>query len=200
MMAALSASCPTALKEWAGVIDAMGRGQQLVLIRKGGLVDAARGFEIRSTEFVFYPTFEHQTINYLRPQYRRYLEEALAARPPEGQVRVELAGKVVWSRQSRDPSLLERLEPFHIYNGQFLAQRLKWQPDQPLVVAVVRCWRLAAAQQLPVAAHYAGCKSWVELDAPVSLRAASPVLENRVFEERLAQITGVLDRAQSTVG
>ena len=192
MMAALSASCPTALKEWAGVIDAMGRGQQLVLIRKGGLVEAARGFEIRSTEFVFYPTFEHQTVNYLRTQYRRSLEEALAARPPEGQVRVELAGQVVLSRESRDPSLLERLEPFHIYNEQFLAQRLKWQPDQPLVVAVVRAFRLAAAQQLPVAAHYAGCKSWVELDEPVSLEGAAPVLDERTFEEHLSRLCAIL--------
>ena len=192
MKAALSASCPTALKEWAGGIEAMARGEQLVLIRKGGLVDAARGFEIRATEFVFYPTFEHQTVNYLRTEYRRYLEEALAARPPEGQVRVELAGQVVLSRESRDPSLLERLEPFHIYHEQFLAQRLKWQPDQPLVVAVVRAWRLAAPQQLPVAAHYAGCKSWVDLDQPVSLEGAFPVLDDRTFDERLSLIRAVL--------
>lgn len=192
MTAALSASCPVALKEWAGVIGAMARGEQLVLIRKGGLVEPSRGFEIRSTEFVLYPTFEHQTVNYLREPYRRYLDEALAARPPDGQVRVELAGQVVWSRESRDPSLLEQLEPFHIYHEQFLAQRLKWQPDQPLVVAVVRCYRLAAAQQLPVAAHYAGCKSWVDLDQPVPLEGAFPVLDDRTFDERLSRLRAVL--------
>ena len=34
--------CATALKEWATVLEAMGRGEQLVLIRKGGLIEPDR--------------------------------------------------------------------------------------------------------------------------------------------------------------
>jgi len=35
----------TALKEWSTVIDALGRGDQVILIRKGGIADPSFGVE-----------------------------------------------------------------------------------------------------------------------------------------------------------
>jgi hypothetical protein len=190
MMPALTvpASCATALKEWATVLEAMAHGEQLVLIRKGGLIEPGSGFGLLSPTFIFYPTFEHQAVNYVRPPYPCYFEEAMRRRAPEGQVRVELCGLAVASKQVHDPAVIERLSAFHIYHEAFVSQRLKWQPEQPLVVAVVRAYRLASAQVLPVIERYAGCKSWVELAQPVSLAGASPVLDDAAFAQRLAQI------------
>ena len=48
----------TALKEWASVIDALGRGDQVILIRKGGIADPKFGVE--AERFYLYPTFFHQ--------------------------------------------------------------------------------------------------------------------------------------------
>jgi len=176
--------CAVALKEWATVLEAMGRGEQLVLIRKGGLIEPGSGFEFISPAFVFYPTFEHQAVQYLREPSQRYFEQAVARRAPDGQVRFELAGVVITSSQSKDPALLDRLQEAHIYNDAFLSQRLKWQPDQPLVVGLVRVFRLATPVTVPVTPAYAGCKSWVELDAPVSLAGALPVLSDADFASR----------------
>ncbi len=185
----LPAECATALKEWATVLEAMARGEQLVLIRKGGLIEPGSGFEFVADTFLFYPTFEHQAVTYLRPPYQRYFEEALARRAPEGQIRCELIGVVAASRQSDDPAVVERLQEFHIYNDAFVRQRLQWQPQQPLVLAVVRAFRLTPPRVLAVAPAYAGCKSWVALDSPVPLAGAQPVLEDAVFQARLAAIT-----------
>ncbi len=88
----LPMTCATALKEWATVLEAISRGEQLVLIRKGGLIEPGSGFELISNTFVFYPTFEHQAVNYLRPELRGYFEQASTKRAPEGQVRVALVG------------------------------------------------------------------------------------------------------------
>jgi hypothetical protein len=182
----------TALKEWATVLEAMGRGEQIVLIRKGGLIEPGSGFELTAENFVLYPTFEHQAVNYLRPEFQRYFEDAATRRAAEGQVRFELAGVPAASWRSSDPGIIERLKDAHIYNDAFATQRLKWQPDAPLVITAVRAFRLAQPQLLPVAPHYAGCKSWVQLDAPVSLAGATPVLDDAAFAQRLRDVTSRL--------
>ena len=184
-----------ALKEWATVLEAMGRGEQLLLIRKGGLIEPGSGFELLSNTFVFYPTFEHQAVNYLRAPYQRYFEEATQRRAVEGQVRIELFGVAVASMRSTDPDLLGRLEAFHIYNREFLSQRLKWQPEQPLMVVLIRAFRFASPVTLPVLPRYAGCKSWVELDSPVPLATARPVLEDADFKRRAAELSAILPLA-----
>ena len=188
MTAVLPATCQIALKEWAGVIHALDRGEQLVLIRKGGLVEASKGFELLSDSFIFYPTFEHQTVNFLRPEFRGAFDEAMAHKPADGSLRLAVAGVAAWSAKSTRADLVQRLRSFHLYNDQFATQRLKWQPDQPLVVTAVRAFRLPAPRVVPMRPAYAGCTSWVTLDEPIALDGAAPVLEARVFEERLAQI------------
>ena len=185
----LPAECAVALKEWATVLEAMVRGEQLVLIRKGGLIEPGRGFELRVPVFVFYPTFEHQAVTYLRTPYQRYFDQAGQHRAPEGQVRVDLIGAAVSSVQSSDPAIMQRLAAFHIYNEAFLSQRLKWQPDQPLTVVVIRAFRFAQPRLLSVVPRYAGCTSWVDLDAPVSLAGAVPVLDDAAFHARLQDLT-----------
>ena len=188
----LPRECAVALKEWATVLEAMSRGEQLVLIRKGGLIEPGSGFELVAKQFLFYPTFEHQAVNYLRPEYRRYFEDASARRSPEGRVRIDLVGVAVSSMDTHDPSVIEQLGQFHIYNEVFLHQRLKWQPDQPLVIVVVRTYRLAVPQVLSISPHYAGCKSWVDLDTPVPLEGATPVLDESAFRQRVDALTPLL--------
>lgn len=201
-----------ALKEWASVVEAFGDGRQLVLIRKGGLIEPGSGFELQGDEFLFYPTYEHQTVNFVREEFRSQWDAALGRKPsddragtvPAGEgvssaagptartLRIGCYGRAVYSKQVTDPSVIKRLEPFHLYNDAFLQQRLKWQPEQPLVVVVVRAFRLPQVHALPAAPHYAGCKSWVELDAPVPLDGAQPALADGAFDERLQTIRSIL--------
>jgi hypothetical protein len=184
MEATLPVQCQTALKEWATVLEAMARGEQLVLIRKGGLIEPGSGFELITNTFLFYPTFEHHAVSYLRSPHQSYFDEALRRRAPEGQVRFELCGVAVSSTKSHDPTLVKRLSAFHMYNEAFVSQRLKWQPEQPLVIVLVRAFRLPRAVMLSVVPRYVGCKSWVELDSPVSLDGARPLIEDSVFQRR----------------
>lgn len=188
----LPSTCSQALKEWATVLEAMARGEQLVLIRKGGLIEPGSGFELVANTFVFYPTFEHHAVTYLREPYQRYFDQAVSRRAPEGHVRVELCGVATTSMQTADPAVIERLAPFHIYNPAFVHQRLKWQPEQPLAIVVVRVFQLAAPRLLPVAPHYAGCKSWVTLETSVALEGLRPVLDDATFHQRARTIAALL--------
>ncbi len=189
---ALPTQCPTALKEWATVLEAMSRGEQLVLIRKGGLIEPGSGFELITNSVVFYPTFEHQAVNYVRPQFRGYFDDAVKQRASEGQVRIALCGLAISLTSSRDPEIIERLSAHHIYNREFLTQRLKWHPETPLTIVLVRAFRLRAPITLPVSPIYAGCKSWVQLDAPIALDGAQPVLTDEQFAQRAHEIAPLL--------
>ena len=73
------------------------------------------------------------------------------------------------------------------------AQRLKWQPDQPVLIAVIRVYRLGWPQQLAVSPRYAGCKSWVELDTPVASGTVRPVLDDAAFAARAGEIMKLLE-------
>ena len=174
------------------MLEAMARGEQLVLIRKGGLIEPGTGFTLRAKTFLFYPTFEHQAVQYLREPFRGYFDDASTHRAPNGQVRFEFVGMAVSSAQSHDPDIVERLRDAHIYNPAFVSQRLKWQPEQPLTIVMVRTFRLTSPQVLPVAPHYIGCKSWVDLQTALPLDVACPVLEEAVFQQRAEALTKLL--------
>src|SRR5213082_2938121 len=49
-------------KEWSLVCDALGRGRQSVILRKGGIAEGRGGFSFRHREFFLFPTFFHEQI------------------------------------------------------------------------------------------------------------------------------------------
>ncbi len=54
------------LKEWSLVCDALGRGEQSVILRKGGIAEGRDGFSFRYNEFFLFPTFFHERIGKVR--------------------------------------------------------------------------------------------------------------------------------------
>ena len=43
------------LKEWAVTSDALGRGDQILMLRKGGIREDGRHFKIEHDSFLLYP-------------------------------------------------------------------------------------------------------------------------------------------------
>src|SRR5687767_8620791 len=63
------ASLSVALKEWAVVCRALESGAQMILLRKGGIYEAAGEFELEHRQFLLFPTYLHQNLNMLKPQH-----------------------------------------------------------------------------------------------------------------------------------
>ncbi len=176
------------------VIQALADGRQVLLVRKGGLVEPSEGFTFQSKEFLFYPTFEHQAVAFVLPGYQS-LFPTLAAERRAGWLRVAYAGRVEAVVETRDGEALKRLKDLHIYTDGLLTQRMRWQPEQPLVIGCVRVFRLREPLELPMQDAYAGCKSWVQLAETVSLKEAEPVLSDAAFEQRRAAFSRGLKSA-----
>jgi len=57
---------------------------------------------------------------------------------------------------------------------------------------MVRVYSLRRPVVLNVLKEYAGCKSWITLGEQVSLEEVRPVLDDAVFEQRLAEMKAVV--------
>jgi hypothetical protein len=184
-----------ALKEWNSVIAALDQGLQIFVLRKGGIVEARRGFELRHREFLLFPTFEHQHARYLKPEY-----QALAQEPENsGRVRIShVAQAVDILAAPRLAGTFRAVDSLHIWNDAFILQRYAYRPDLPLYVIVLRILRLKEPQEIPVRPSYAGCKSWVNLTEEISLGEAQPVLPESQFEAQRQKLLDCLTtRSQS---
>ena len=168
-----------ALKEWSAVIAALDRGAQIFLLRKGGIVEAERGFEPRYAQFLFFPTTEHQRARYLKPEWAALLARNAA---PD-RLHISHVGHVTdVLRAPRDQGAL--LAAPHVWNEDFVRQRYSYRPDLTLYVLVVRVFRLAAPHAIPLRPAYAGCKSWVHLTEEIPVDAVEPVLAEAEFAEQ----------------
>jgi hypothetical protein len=91
-----------------------------------------------------------------------------------------------------DESIVNALLPFHIWNDHFISDRLKWKPRQPLYILLLRTYKLRQ-QEIPYQPKYGGCKSWIDLDQPIDLEGAEPVLSDFAYTqlvETIRQIVG----------
>ena len=68
-----------ACKEWAVIVHALLEGEQVIDVRKGGLHEDGRHFDLQSTRFWLYPTAEHQKAELLKEPYRHWIDLASAA-------------------------------------------------------------------------------------------------------------------------
>src|SRR3954468_17227066 len=57
---------PIAFKEWAVTVRALAEGEQLLTLRKGGIREADRHFDVEHERFFLYPTFDHQRTDLVR--------------------------------------------------------------------------------------------------------------------------------------
>src|SRR5437588_6595222 len=73
------------LKEWATVCRALESGRQMILLRKGGIYEAAGEFEVEHREFLLFPTYLHQNPQMLKPAFAAQLERR-AAEPEQIQI------------------------------------------------------------------------------------------------------------------
>ena len=177
-----------ALKEWSAVIAALDRGAQIFLLRKGGIVEARRGFEPRYAEFLFFPTTEHQVARYLKPEWA-----GLLAPSPEG-LHISHLGRVtdVFHAPQDQAALVEAPQ---VWNEDFIRLRYNYRPDLPLFVLVVRVFRLASPRLIPLRSAYAGCKSWVHLTEEIPAKGMEPVLSEAEFAQQRRKLLIQLGRA-----
>jgi len=181
-------SLQVALKEWAIVCRALEQGRQMLLLRKGGIYEAAGEFEVEHRRFLLFPTYLHQSLKMLKPAEHAGFEPRSAE--PE-QVSVSVAGKVTDIIELKSRPQMDAIDDEHVWTPPLIDMRFNYRPENPLYLLLVRAYRIQHPATLANTPAYAGCKSWVPLDRSVSLGEVKPALNDATYDARRASI---LDR------
>ncbi len=177
------------LKEWSTVIGALEAGEQTVLLRKGGILETASGFNVESSRFLLYPTWEHQSAENVREPFRRHLDRK---RPEEGTNRISSYAEVLAEADVSSDEAVRGLEPFHVWSRRYIEARRNWEPERPIKAVYLRVFRMDEPATIPVLPEYSGCKSWLEMDR--SIPAGTPALPDGRAESLLAKFRETVAR------
>ena len=184
--------CSVAFKEWAVTIRAFDRGDQILLLRKGGIHEDGKDFRVLHPEFLMYPTFEHQKPELLKEKYHEELSRVVSESEGNGAITFGHWARVEEAIELSDQAAVDRLEPYHIWTSDYAQKRLHWKPRQPLAILLVRLYRLEEPHTVPLSPSFAGCKSWVELSEPVRLGQVAPIMGDDDFRTRVQEVKAAL--------
>ena len=176
-----------ALKEWAIAIEALEAGKTIVLLRKGGIRETSKNFQIKHTPIWLYPTYEHQKPHLLKPEYADRVTVVESGWHPET-VRIGSLADITQVLAVQTPEQLRLLQPYHIWNEQMAIERLKWKPHQPLYILLLRVYRLWQPMAIPYHQSYGGCRSWLDLREPIVLDRLEAVLDEDTYARQVKQI------------
>jgi hypothetical protein len=203
---------PIAFKEWAVTVRALAEGEQLITLRKGGIREENKHFEIEHDRFFLYPTFDHQQVGMVRESHRpelgRALEEGVWAdgEPPASaldsptgvpqpeRVRIRAWAEVAASYLITDPRAVDALSPFYVWTTDYAEKRLRWKRRHPLHVMLLRTYRIPRPVTVKVRDEYLGCRSWLELQRDLPFEG-TPVLSDEEFERAAYEIEAIASSA-----
>lgn len=173
-----------AFKEWAVACEAMRAGRQILLIRKGGIREDGGVFRIDDSEFLLMPTYEHQKAALLQPEFLPRLREIELE--PRRHTEVVIGGYATVDTilEAKDEAQVNRAAEDHLWNAEYVRMRFDFNPYDPLYLVLLRVYNLPEPTALPVRPEYAGCRSWVTLDRPISTENATPALSDATFALR----------------
>jgi hypothetical protein len=187
----------SALKEWAIVCKGFEEGKQVILLRKGGIMERRHGFELKHNDFYMFPTYEHQSRDLLQHDYADKFESVLQSKPTDDQNTIHLYAKVIYITETFNREMLYDLRGFHIWNEKYVNQRMDYNPEKPLSIVLLRVYRLNKSLNVTLSPQQAGCRSWIDFHSSgmedLGDNVGKPVLSNDKFQERQSQLMEVLN-------
>jgi len=183
----------TALKEWSVAVDAIAQGNQIILLRKGGIQEDRGRFRAKSDRAILFPTFEHQKPELLKPDYQDSVTPVASGWHPE-EITFKAWAEITHIFLTTEADKVHALGDFHIWQPQLAADRLKWKPKQPLYVLALRAYRLANPVEVDWNVElYGGCRSWVSLNQPIEVDMERPAVNTGDYSTRIEQIEGIIN-------
>ena len=188
----LPKQCQMALKEWAITVEAMAQGDQVLLLRKGGIHEEGKDFRVIHDEFLFYPTYLHQKEDLLQPSHQLALRKMLEETQDDTKVTFTYWATAEEVLEISDQEKVDDLEPHYIWTTAYAQSKLHWKPMLPLSVMLLRVYKLEKPVTVSYLPEYGGCTSWVEVLTDVNLGNMEPVLDDAAFQKQVDEIKGSL--------
>ena len=173
-------------KEWALICEALGRGEQSIILRKGGIAEGRDGFAFKHREFFLFPTFFHEQVEKLRGSAREIPTQT------EGQIEIGFFARLESSFLLTDWETAAALEPFHLWRTEVVRERFEYDSPVGLHIGLVRVYSLRPRWIFPDAPRYGGCRSWVNLPELPRDTQLDPVLTDAKHARRIDELNAVV--------
>jgi len=183
------------------VCDALGSGEQSVILRKGGIHEGGGGFSFDHDQFALFPTLFHEQEQQLRTSSTidRHSGQAVEYQPgDEVVIRFWATLGPVWNLGTWET--IKKLESFHIWKSATIRERFDWSKSPAgspgIKMALVRICRLGQPWKIKYQRNHGGCRSWLKLpEIPQALwENREPVLNEDEFSrirEGVEEIAGL---------
>lgn len=169
-----------ALKEWATIVKALGKGKQTIFIR--------RRIIKKGREFFLYPTFgPHQNKRTVQENFHLGLEEALASKS-EKHIELKYYATVQETIKVSDAEKLLNLAPHYVWTPSHVIDFLRTSRENKLFLIIIRIFELSQ----PVYVKPRRSMNWVNLPNPIPTEGCKPVLTEGEFEERVSSIQKII--------
>jgi len=178
-------------KEWTFVCDALGRGAQSIIVRKGGIAEGRAGFRFQHAEFFLFPTLFHEQVAKLKLPP----DAALPAQRANGHHEITLRVRVEWTQDIADLAVAQRLAPFHIWKDSEVEKRFRYEEEKGkggVSVAFVRVEKLSEPFLFPDSPKFGGCRSWIQIPELPEGVTSSMVLDDATHRAREAEVRAAL--------
>ncbi|MCY4475700.1 MAG: DUF1802 family protein [Chloroflexi bacterium] len=175
-----------ALKEWSATIHALASGDQLFLLRKGGIRETNRRFELPHRRFLLYSTHFHEADLLLKPKFQHLVDstDSVARETVVFKAFAEVADVL----SVNDADALDALSELHIWSDEFVTKRIAWKPRHAADLIVLKTYTLPTPVRMPVEPHHKGCKSWVEIDPSIEIAGSKPAIPEPEWVDRAQRI------------
>lgn len=197
-----------ALKEWSVAVDAIAKGETILLLRKGGIQEHQGKFSAEADRVVLFPTFEHQRPELLKPAYQSLVTPVEKGWHPES-VTLKAWADITHIFLTDDAEKVHALADFHIWQPQLAQERLKWKAKQPLYVLTLRAYRFTEPVKVPWDASFGGCRSWLslaegqfgppEIDGLEIGDVGEAAIAADAYQAQVSAIASILDQSPSTL-
>jgi len=178
-----------ALKEWATVVKALEQGKQTVILRKGGILETASGFNTESKKFFLFPTWEHQEIKHVKPEFHNFLKEVLNKKPDEGFNKITSYAEIMFEKDIESNDVINDLSSFHVWSDSYIQERRNWMPKKPMKAVFLRVVKIPEFN-LPLKPEFQGCKSWIELNS--NFQEGESSLKDDEIEQKLQKFKEIV--------
>lgn len=181
-----------AFKEWEAIVEALGHGAQIVILRKGGIAEGRTGFQPKHPKFWLFPTAYHQQWEKTKPELRRYLTPAPPSPEKRKEIMLSYFAEVTDAIYLSSWEQVARLDDAHFWGEEILRERFDYKErpgmEAGLHLLIVRVSRINLPHQLASSPEYEGCKSWIEVPADWEHDIATHVVRTEEFATRRSRI------------
>jgi len=183
-----------AFKEWEAIVEALGHGAQIIILRKGGIAEGQAGFKPKHPKFWLFPTVYHQQWEKTKPELKRYVTPATAS--TEKEIALQYFAEVTDAIYLPTWEQVARLDDAHFWCEETVRERFEYK-DRPgmeagLHLLIVRVSRVNLPHKLAPTPEYAGCKSWIEVPVDWEHDIAAQVVRTEEFATRRSRILAAI--------